>query len=104
MLAATTDKLHPWLGCHGAGILQEPLSTCRARSLSWACQQRNTWKWNTGRTSVNKARYASSEASRALARGFFDDIDTAMMVHMASLKPGTKVVVEALPTGLSENS
>ncbi|MGI6620490.1 MAG: amidohydrolase [Bacillota bacterium] len=34
-----------------------------------------------------------------LARGFFDDIDTAMMVHMASLKPGTKVVVGGTSNG-----
>ncbi|HHT85094.1 MAG: amidohydrolase [Bacillota bacterium] len=34
-----------------------------------------------------------------LANGFFDDIDMAMMVHMASLKPGTKVVVGGTSNG-----
>ncbi|NLU06587.1 MAG: amidohydrolase [Firmicutes bacterium] len=34
-----------------------------------------------------------------VARGFFDDIDMAMMVHMAALKPDTKVVVGGTSNG-----
>lgn len=34
-----------------------------------------------------------------LARGFFDDVDIAMMVHMAALKPDTKVVVGGTSNG-----
>ncbi|HHW18142.1 MAG TPA: amidohydrolase [Firmicutes bacterium] len=34
-----------------------------------------------------------------LAQGFFDDVDIAMMVHMASLEPGKKVVIGGTSNG-----